>query len=488
MTGGESGDRVPAGVRRWSAAVVAVAAAGAVLRLGAARGDLWLDEVWSIAAAGGVQSFREILTALHHDNNHYLVTAYLFVLGDGWDSLAYRLPAIAAGVGTVVLVALHPFRQDRLEALTSAVLLATSYILVHYSSEARGYAPTLFFALACYTAADRFLDTRRGRWGLIFGLSATLGLLSHLTFVFVLAGLGTWVGCEWFRGRRLEASSLAYAAVPLAVFGFLWFADVRWMQIADGPRWPVTNVLRELVRATFGLPRGPAEFLAIPLLAVVGHGLFAMARDRDPRWVLAVVPFVAALAVTLFSSRLKMIAPRYFLVSVPFFLMAMGHSLAVGFRAGRSGRAIYAATVLVFCGGGLASSAGLVRHGRGGYREAVRFIAYKTPGDAATVGSDHDWRNGLMLDYYIARELGAASERIVYLPTDRWSNFETPEKKADGAPLWYLVHDFREDPRPLQDLAGPDGQRYRLEEVFPYAGLSGWSWILYRRVDGVVDD
>ncbi|HEY1302347.1 MAG TPA: hypothetical protein VGF24_02280, partial [Vicinamibacterales bacterium] len=49
------------------------------LRVIAARGDLWLDELWSLSFARQLDSPLQIWTSIHHDNNHPLNTLYLFV-------------------------------------------------------------------------------------------------------------------------------------------------------------------------------------------------------------------------------------------------------------------------------------------------------------------------------------------------------------------------------------------------------------------------
>ena len=62
---------------------VIVAAAG-LLRLKAAQGDLWLDEIWSLdnlAVAMTRPSLVDRLPLLFHDNTHPLNTLYLAMVG-----------------------------------------------------------------------------------------------------------------------------------------------------------------------------------------------------------------------------------------------------------------------------------------------------------------------------------------------------------------------------------------------------------------------
>jgi hypothetical protein len=96
-------------------------------------------------------------------------------------------------------------------------------------------------------------------------------------------------------------------------------------------------------------------------------------------------------------------------------------------------------------------------------------MADRTAGDILTVGSDYDFRNRIVLDYH-ARFL-PAGRRLVYWPERAWP----PE-----GPEWYLAHGFAGDQPPPATLV-TGGHRYGGVAIFPYAGLSGWTWYLYRR-------
>ncbi len=59
-------------------AVVAIASVAA--RFAASRGDLWLDEVWSLQMLQEVDSAWQIVL-LNHDNNHILNSLVMYALG-----------------------------------------------------------------------------------------------------------------------------------------------------------------------------------------------------------------------------------------------------------------------------------------------------------------------------------------------------------------------------------------------------------------------
>jgi hypothetical protein len=117
------------------------------------------------------------------------------------------------------------------------------------------------------------------------------------------------------------------------------------------------------------------------------------------------------------------------------------------------------------------NAARFYRLGRGAYLEGLRRIAESSPGGAATVASDNDFRNQMLVDYY--RRFLPAGDGIRYVPTA-----EYPREGAD----WIIVHHIG----PLPDVPKGIYDRYRndyaLRWVLPYADLSGWHWMIYRRL------
>jgi len=89
-------------------ALGALVTLGAALRVALARGDLWLDELWSLSFARQITWPWEVLTALHHDNNHPLNTLALFLTvklaGAHAAPVVYRLLPLAAGIAAIPLL------------------------------------------------------------------------------------------------------------------------------------------------------------------------------------------------------------------------------------------------------------------------------------------------------------------------------------------------------------------------------------------------
>jgi hypothetical protein len=366
--------------------------------------------------------------------------------------------------------------HDRALSLAWAFLLAFSGILVHYGSEARGYGPALLFAVAGYVALDRLLATGRATWGIAFAGAAILGLSSHLTFLYAFLAFLAWAGVvAWKDPARpglTRALALAFLP-PVAFFLVLWAVDLRHLTVGGGPEYRLLEVLRELVRTTFGLPAGPLEWAALPFLALPVLAFLRLVRARDARWAFFIVVVLLGPAAVLVATRPEYLAPRYFLVSVPFLLWLTASGALALARTGKAGLSATIAMAILFLAGNGASLARLARDGRGQYRDALAFILRSEPGPVASVGSDHDFRNATVIGRYV-RDLPGVN-RFRYLQAGEWTS---------SAPRWVLLHHFEGDPAPDPVVLGPTGTRYDLARVFPYAGLSGWDWYVYRIADG----
>jgi len=199
---------------RWILAFFVIAAAG-VLRLIGARGDLWLDEIWTLRLIAPVGSVGEILLDIGHDNNHHLNSIYLYLIGPEASSLAQRGLAVVLGTATVAVAGLAAAPRGQAAVIFAMLLFGFAYPMVHYGSEARGYAGLVLFLLLAVVFLERALD--RSDWRLRHSLGAAigLGLLCHLTMVAGAAILAAWT--IWVLWRR--NGSLGQAAVAtLAIF------------------------------------------------------------------------------------------------------------------------------------------------------------------------------------------------------------------------------------------------------------------------------
>ena len=233
---------------------------------------------------------------------------------------------------------------------------------------------------------------------------------------------------------------------------------------------PFTETSRG-VAYLLGLPAGsiPWRLAGMTLFsAVVVIGACLCGKKADHAWsfFLAVLLFfpVAVLLVI----RPTIYYFRYLVVTYPFFCLLLSFILGKLCRSGRKGP--YAAIVVLafYLVGQTQYLLPLFRHGRGNYRTILAEISRTSHGNVLNVGSDHDFRNKMLLSFY-GRFL-PPRQSVHYIEQNRW-NLEPPE--------WIILHSLDPSQRPDPFIGIPGQRIYRLVKKEESAGNSGFSWFLY---------
>src|SRR5207237_6299830 len=109
------------------------------------------------------------------------------IFGEG--AWALRLPAVLFGTGSIVALYLLA-RQvaTRAEALFASALFTFSYHHVWFSQNARGYSGLLFWTLISSWFLIRALREDRAFLWLAYAVTASLGIYTHITLMFIIAG------------------------------------------------------------------------------------------------------------------------------------------------------------------------------------------------------------------------------------------------------------------------------------------------------------
>lgn len=459
--------------RRVSILLGVLVLLGTGLRVWGSLDEFWLDEIWSLRMVSSLPSPLGILTRLTHDNNHPLNSLFLWLVEPTSHWTLYRTLAVAASVGALVLTVLLSRGRPPREAVTSVALMALSYPLVVYGSEARGYAPAMFFALAAFALLER--ARRPGAPGALglFWSALVAGFLSHLTFAFVLVSLVLLSINLCLREgsglRGLLASSGRLVAAPLLVTAALYYPYLRGFGFGDAPGEAAPAVLRQWMTLLGGAPRDGivGTLSAIVIACFLAYGIWRAWRDGDADWVF----FLGILALPPLSVvvlRPPFLLVRYFVLTIPFLLLLLARAVGAGPR----GRWVAAALLIVALAGNVAHIAAFLRIGRGHYLEAVDYMLTHTQGPDVSVTSDHDFRNRMMLGFYVPR--GGLPKKVIYT-----SLSALPPEGTE----WLIRHSLERDPRlPAETQVG--SLTYRLEYRAPFFGeLSGFHWFLYRRDD-----
>jgi hypothetical protein len=219
-----------------------------------------------------------------------------------------------------------------------------------------------------------------------------------------------------------------------------------------------------------------AAVVAMAVLIAAGAALFELYRSGFDLWLpLAAAIFVLP-AAALLMTRPAVIYPRYFLVSMLFLQLLISWGLVQLLHRARHGKILYVLFLIAILAGNAMATTRLLAVGRGGYQAAVRFMLEHAADNELTVGSDHDFRNGLVLQYYFQRS--GSHRGLVYYSLGQW---------PQAGPEWVLIHSQEATFAPRETLRDEAGNAYVLQAVFPYSGLSGWHWAVYRngnRQDG----
>jgi hypothetical protein len=450
------------------------------LVVAAARGELWFDEVWSLGLAERARNLGELLSRGRFDNNHVLNTAYLWLLGPDLRALwAYRLLSVGSAVATIAVAAWLAGRTGVVDGLAALVLVGTSYPLVLYGSEARGYAPAILCALVAWAAVQACWRRMAPGRVLLAWLALALGILAHLTFVLVAVALGVaTVVREARTGRgwgRAVGRLVALFLPPAAFYAWFYVVFVRHVQVIGGPVHAYRDVVGTAAVMALGLPDGGGMRLlatAVCLAIVVAGAVLALRRRRPAEAVFFVTVLVGAPALLLAVTRPTHLYFRYFVVTFPFLYLLLARLAGAFWRRAPRVLAVGAlAALLVAWLVGQGQRVGpLLVLGRGQTGALLAYVSAHSPPGELRIGSESE--SALLLSLY-AR----------FLPDDQTLRIVRAPAWPTERPEWMVTRRQRRGSAMPDELEFGMSGRYRRVSSYPYAGVSGWSAFLWRRID-----
>lgn len=476
--------------------------AGVALRIGSSMNCFWMDEIWSYFTAMQASHPWEIITKIEVTNNHPLNTLFIYLMGDTKNWVWYRVPSIITGSLVPVLVWKAASEYGLVEGLAAVGIATISYPLVLYSSEARGYAPALFFALVSFFLLQDYWKSRDKTTLFLFWFSTILGLLSNLSFGLTYMALIIWSMLhEASKSQRFydTAAELLRCHTPPLIAMLYLVRSYIFITVKNGvagARSPIFIALsfKTLLAAMLGTPQKgmilAAAVLVFMFLLTAGFiRLYKTDKLRAVFFLLAI--FLPPVMGNLTS---KLFYFRFILVSFPFAFIVLGIGLSACFKHSLYSRTVAIVFLALFIYGNCTRIYGLIKIGRGDYLGAVMYMAENSKRkyitkphgiiikggtshqtakeDWITVASDHDFRNTMVLIFY-SRYL-PPGKNLVYVPHKQWLK--------EGSD-WLLFHTQYTGvvPPPVYKLNNV--QVYVLEKIFPYSGVSGWNWFLYRRIN-----
>jgi hypothetical protein len=446
------------------------------IRVRAAQNDLWLDEIWSLDLVNQISSPGEVFSHIHSDNNHYLNSLWLYICGFQGNWRGYRMLSILAGSGTVALAWLIGRSRDITKAIMAMLLTGFSYVLILYSSEARGYSTLIFLSVLSYYILDCYLSDRRWHVALLFSLSACFGVISHLEFAIFFFSSFLWASYRLIKsGSRFRQAigSLAVCyVIPTLLLALLYRIDIRYMVIAGGDQPGLFKCYATALAWALGMPplfpTWTTFGIAGLILVVCLHQLWREKSDSIVFFgsVVVVMPILLAIA-----QRSDVLYVRYFIVSIAFFLLLMSFLFASLYTAlGSKGKILCGCLLIGYVIANGWHLMALFKFGRGNNGQAIRYLIQNSKEARPTVGGDQDFRIGTVVDFYNRTEIGNHSLR--YITMNNWP--------ANGVEWLICQKESYADPVPPgQVLTDRKGHQYELAKIFPTAPLSGLHWFVY---------
>ncbi len=468
---------------------------GFALRLAAARGDLWLDELWSLALVSELTSPGQVFWAISHDNNHFLNSLWMYWVGQHQASIVYRLPSVVFGTLTILAGARLGWRTSQATAVAAALITACSYALVDYGSEARGYAGLILAIVLAIDLSQGAVDrlTASGtnaEVGTVGGLTGdrwrialviALGACAHLTMFAEAAILGLAAVV------RLKAGGRSYRETFGAVFGLFWPSLLLLLpiiacvaigitvrgQFVIGGSMPFTpggffdgygGLLRELL----GVPDLVPPWVAVVLVAV-GLILACRAKLVRERWRgLAVVALVVWPTLVFLCEIKNTNYPRYHLVAGLVVMILLAEVVGQLWARGRFARWCGGALVAGVCLGQVSDISTLLVDHRGSYASAVAVMGYDGP---ARYEVKKPFSTEFVSDFYAAK--AGLSVTLV----DQSKFCQTPAE-------WFVYDSDVGQAVPDALESGPSAcqMHYEKRRTFPSARWSGRVWTLFHRV------
>ena len=224
------------------------------------------------------------------------------------------------------------------------------------------------------------------------------------------------------------------------------------------------------IAAAVGTP--PVGNGVLVALAVVGLlvpiGVWLAGRDGAPHVFFFVSVLFLAPALIFFVSAPKLLYPRYFWASIPFLYLLAANVLGWIHRGTRIGKGLYWVLLAVFVFGNAAKTVDHLSVGRTNYADALTYLEQHTAGDIIEIGSDHDFRNGMVIRFYARYR--TAGKPFAIRSKSSWT---------EAGPEWYLMHGWLSGAFPPKHVTLVGNRAYTQVARFQNGVGSGWTWFLY---------
>ena len=443
--------------------------------------DLWLDEIVAFQLVFKLSSPVQIFTRLFHDGNHHLISLYIYLMGTDipcvW--IKYRFLSFVLGIGTVMLsiLLLKKIFSSIVPRVIAIMLMATSFPLVVYSSEVRGYSPAIFFAISSLYLLIEYCEKKKLWASILFKISFVLGFLFQAQFVYISLGLFMLylhhLNKRSIRGKQMFYEIFNLFFLPVAIVLAVYIPFITHLEIGGWPRNSISDVITRFSSFICGNP-GYSPFayiLAILLIfTLINEIRFLLKKNLDLGVFVLGISILPIVVLVLRLFQIYFIFARYFVILAPFYIILISHALYRIWDKGGWRKICSLIIIILILAGNVKRDINFLTGGRGQYLKALSYIYRTTDSSEITISSDHDFRNSTILKFYYA-----------FIPKDKKVSYISSAGALDREMEWYITHSFERRPQIPLSLSF-NNTSYILKKSYLFNGdISGCHWYIYRR-------
>ena len=441
---------------------------------------LWLDEILTLVTYARLP-FSEIVTRYDSQNQHmlYSVLAHASFLTFGESAWALRLPAAVFGVASIY--AAYLFGREitsPTESLLSAAFLTFSFHHVWFSQNARAYTALLFFTLLSSYLLLRALRSGESRLWIWYAAAVALGMYSHLTMMFVVAGqFGFFVWDHLTRraplkplwrpllagfGLSVLLTLVLYAPVLRQILG-PGIAEETHVSLWTSPLWTIKETFAQL---QIGTGLGVAVLLGGAILLA---GFASFIRQRPALIALFAGPVISGAGVTVAMQHA--LWPRFFFFAAGFATVVLVRGLGVSWNVATRPLRSAAPMLRTLAPAAIALAVGV---------SALGLPRVYGPKQDYLGARDFVRRSASTHDRVATAGLATLVYRNYYAP--EWSvvgNADDLRRLRQGGPVWFVfTMPLHFDAR-YPDIASELREHYEPVKAFP-GTLGGGEVLVYR--------
>lgn len=288
--------------------LIAIFLVAALYRVSFINYPFWVDEFSSAVQARlintlGSSNFYTQSEYYAEPNNiltHHLLAISFKILGES--ESAARLPFMLIGsmVPVLVFILSRELFSNR-TAVAATMLSTTSYFMITWSRQARGYPLQQLCLLLLLYAYLKYTKTQQLRYLLLLGVAAVLGILTHYFFTLFIVVIGVMLLLK--HAQAIRRHILAFGTISL-----LFIAVLLSLQIPQNAVATINNILSQGVTNNIWYYHALLwrHETVVTLLATIGI-CYGVAKKGKVVWPLlgsiGVLLFAVMLLIPAYSSR-----------------------------------------------------------------------------------------------------------------------------------------------------------------------------------------